>query len=626
MGKVFNVDLSARRIWEETLEEKILRDFVGGAGLGARIIFSRQKAGVDPLGPDNIFAVVTGPFTGAPIPGSTRYQVMAKSPLTGGWGDANAGGDFALHFKHAGGDAVFFSGISEKPVYLFIDEGKAELRDASHLWGKDTFETEDILKSELGQRIGIVSIGPAGEKLSLISSVMNNRGRAAARSGLGAVMGSKKLKAIAVRGNLKVPLADETGLKKLRPKLVSKTNDPKRNSIFRMYRKWGNVGLMHMFLRMGGRPYKNYGGSPADFPNVDANLGAHRVIAYQVKQEACPGCPVGCGGRLKAGTGEFPWEAGALKPEFESMAFGMKCQVKSVEAVIKACDISNRYGLDHCSAASTIAFAMECYENGLIDSHDTGGIELNWGNARAMVAMTEMMGKREGFGDMLADGVKVAAEKIGKGADKYAIHVHGQEIDISDPRISNGLALGYIIDATPARHTVGSTMYSEIAVVPDGLDVKQSSPSDYEGKGEDNRRLNGFHNLLNATGLCQFMAYTGPIDANAIIKCFNYVCGWDFTLEDILDIGDRIATIRMAFNLREGINPITDFKLPERVMPPEKEQMSQPKRGLYSMRDDYLDAISWDRDTCVPSIGRLEKLGLQDIAEVIGEIGNADIR
>jgi len=345
MGKVFNVDLSARRIWEETLEEKMLRDFVGGAGLGARIIFSRQKAGVDPLGPDNIFAVVTGPFVGTPIPGATRFQVMAKSPLTGTWGDANAGGDFALHFKHAGGDAVFFSGISEKPVYLFIDEGKAELRDASHLWGKDTFETEDILKSELGQRIGIVSIGPAGEKLSLISAVITDKGRAAARSGLGAVMGSKKLKAIVVRGNLKVPLVAEARLKEVRRKLLAKTKDPRRNSLFRMYQKWGNVGLMHLFLRFGGRPYKNYGGAPADFPDVDAKLGAHRVIAYQFKREACPGCPVGCGGRLKAGTGEFPWEAGAHKPEYESMAFGMKCLVGDVEAVIKACDISNRYGV-----------------------------------------------------------------------------------------------------------------------------------------------------------------------------------------------------------------------------------------------------------------------------------------
>ena len=617
-GKILNVDLSSSTISEESLPEKLLRDFIGGAGLGARIIFSRQKAGADPLGPGNIFAIATGPFVGTPVPGATRFQVMAKSPLTGTWGDANAGGDFASRLKHAGCDAVFFSGISERPVYLLIDEGRAELRDASHLWGKDTFETEDILKSELGQELAIAGIGPAGENLSLISSVMTNKGRAAARSGLGAVMGSKKLKLVAVRGNLKVPLFDEAGLKKLRSKLIARTKDPRRNSLFRMYQKWGNVGLMRMFVRVGGRPYKNYGGSPVDFPDVDEKLGAAKVVAYQVKREACPGCPVGCQGRLKAGTGEFQWQAGAHKPEYESMAFGMKCLVDDVDAVIKACDITNRYGLDHCSTASTLAFAMECYENGLITSRDTGGIELNWGNARAMIDMTEMIAKRAGFGDILADGVKIAADKIGKGADKFAVHVHGQDIDISDPRVSNGLAFGYVADATPGRHTVGSTFFSETAPPPDGLGVNTSWAHEYQGKGEDNRRMNGFQNLLNATGVCQFMPYTGPSGADAMIECFKFVCGWDFTLDDILDIGDRIATIRMAINLREGINPITDFKLPERVMPPVLKGPGWTETNLNTMVEEYLKAMDWDQATFMPSRNRLEQLGLEDVAEALG--------
>jgi len=618
-GRVVNVDLSEGTVSDENLPEGLLRDFIGGAGLGARIIFSQQAARVDPLGAESIFAIATGPFTGTRVPGATRFQAMAKSPLTGGWGDANAGGDFATYLKRAGYDALFVRGISERPVYLLIDQGKVEVRDASHLWGRDTFETEDILRSELGQRIGIASIGPAGEKLSLISSVMTNKGRAAARSGLGAAMGAKRLKAVTARGNMRVPVAEEEKLKELRLRLVARTtSDPKRNSLFRMYRKFGNVGLMHRFIKVGANPYQNYSGTLADFPDVDECLGAHKVVAYQQRREPCPGCPVACGGRLKAGTGKFAWEAGALKPEFESMAFGMKCMVREVEAIIKACDICNRYGLDHSSVASTIAFAMECYENGLIGSGDTGGIELNWGNAKAMVQMTEMLARREGFGDVLADGVKVAAEKIGKGADEYAIHVHGQEIDISDPRISVGLALSYVMDATPARHTVGSTFYSEAAVVPDGLGVKQSLPWDYTGKGEDNRRLNGFHNLLNATGLCQFMAYTGPIDTQAMIDCFRFVCGWDFNLEELLDIGDRIATVRMAFNLREGINPITDFKLPARVMPLVQKEPGQPRGDLYSMRDDYLDAMSWDKSTCLPSRGRLEQLRMQDVADILG--------
>ena len=618
MGKILNVDLSNGTISEESPQEKLLRDFIGGAGLGARIIFSRQKAGVDPLGPDNIFAIATGPFVGAPISGATRYQVMAKSPLTGGWGDANAGGEFATYLKRAGCDAVFFTGISERPVYLLIDQGKAELRDASHLWGKDTFETEDILKSELGQETGIVCIGSAGEKLSLISCVMTSRGRAAARSGLGAVMGSKRLKAVAVKGNLKVPLVDEAKLKELRRRLIARTKDPRRARLYRLYRKFGNVGLMHAFFYFGANPFKNYQGTMEDFPDVDNKLGADKVIAYQVKREACPGCPIGCGGRLKAGTGKYKWQAGALKPEFESMALGVKCLVDDVEAVIKACDITNRYGLDHCYVASMIAFTMECYKNGLIDTHDTGGIELNWGNARAMVEMAEMIAKREGLGEILADGLEVAAAKIGKGAEQYAMHIKGQDIDISDPRLSNGLALGYIIDATPARHTVGSTFQSEAFAPPDGLGVEPSLPHNYTGKGEDNRRLNAFQNVVNATGMCQFMWFTGPSGADAMLECFKYVCGWDFTLDDMLNIGDRIATIRMAFNLREGINPITDFKLPPRVMPSVVKKEGEPEADLYTMRRDYLEAMGWDQATFMPSRSRLEQLGLEDVAEALG--------
>jgi len=618
MGKILSVDLSRGAVSEESLPEDILRDFVGGAGLGARIIFSRQKAGVDPLGPDNIFAVATGPFVGAPIPGATRYQVMAKSPLTGGWGDANAGGEFATCLKGAGCDAIFFTGISEKPVYLLIDEGKAELRDASHLWGKDTFDTEDMLQSELGQQTSIICVGPAGEKLSLISSVMNNKGRAAARSGLGAVMGSKRLKAVAVRGNMKAPAADEANLKQLRRKLLAKMNNPKRNSMVRMYRKWGNVGLMHTFVNSGASPYKNYGGSIADFPDLDKKIGADKIVAYRTKREACPGCPVGCSGRLKAGTGEYQWEAGALQPEFETMALGIKCLVGDVEAIIKASDIANRYGLDHCGLASAIAFAMECYENGLIDSHDTGGIELNWGNARAMVAMTEMIAERKGLGDTLADGVKVAAEKIGKGAEKYAIHVGGQDINVSDPRLANGLALGYMIDATPARHTVGSSFYSEGFIPVEGLGVRASWMHEYQGKGEDNRRLNGFQNVLNAAGLCLFMPYTGPMDGEALLECFKLVCGWDFTMDDIFNTGDRIATIRMAFNLREGINPVTDFKLPSRVVPPVLKGSGWPETDINTMLSDYLKAMDWDQKTFQPSRKRLEQLGLEDVAEALG--------
>jgi len=624
MGRILNVDLSNGSISAEELDEKLLKDFVGGAGLGARLIFSRQKAKVDALGPENTLGYVTGPFTGTLVPYGGRHQVVAKSPLTGCWGDANSGGKFGSRLKFAGFDDVFFTGASEKPVYLFIDNGKAELRDASHLWGKDTFETEDILKAELGRETEVSCIGPAGEKLAFLACPINNKGRAPGRSGMGAVMGSKKLKAIAVRGNMKVPVVNHDWLLELRRKHIDRgKNDPMTGKLFKMHQRWGNCGLVRSWIRFGAIPTKNYGGvDQFDFPDVDEVIGAAPLVAYQERPEACFSCPCGCGGRMRAGTGEYKWEAGASKPEFESLAFGFKCQNRSIESVIKACDISNRAGLDHSSTAATISFAIECYENGLIGPEDTGGIELTWGNHRAIVAMTDMLAKREGFGDVLADGVRIAAQRIGKGADEFAMDVHGQEIDSSDPRPWPGWALGYVMDATPGRHTVGSSYFAEsVPVPPHGLGLTHLPPHVYSGKGEANRKLNGFHNLLNCTGVCQFSAYHGIIDGLSMPDFFRAVTGWDFTMDDLFEIGDRIATIRMAFNLREGINPISDFKIPGRIIghPPVK---SGPNRGveidLNTMVKDYLAAMDWDQVTCLPSQRRLEQLGLEDIAQALG--------
>jgi aldehyde:ferredoxin oxidoreductase len=620
MGKVLFVDLSNESIAIEEPNEKLYKDFLGGAGLGARILFDRQQAKVDPLGPENTIGFIPGVLTGTLVPYSGRYQVVAKSPLTQCWGDACAGGNFGPHLKYAGFDAVFVTGIAEKPVYLAINNGRAEICDATHLWGKDSFITEDILKEELGHKTEIACIGQGGEKLSLIAAVMNNKGRAAARSGIGAVMGSKKLKAIAVNGNMKVPVADADLLKKLRRQHIERgKNDPVTGKLFRMHHRWGNVGLVRSFFRYGALPTKNYGGNDqVDFPDVDESIGAAAVVAYQEKTEACWGCPCACGGRLKAGTGEYQWEAGASKPEFEGLSFGIKCQNRNLESVIKCCDLTNRAGLDHCSAGGTIAFAIECYENGIIGPEDTGGVELTWGNHSAIVRMTEMMCNREGFGDILADGVRVAARKIGKGADEFAMEVHGQEIDNSDPRPWPGWALGYAMDATPARHTVGSSYFAESAQPPYGLGLQQLPRHVYTGKGEANRIMNAFHNIQNCTGVCQFSAYHGIVDGLSFPDFFKAVTGWDVTMDDLILTGERITNMRMAFNLREGINPISDFKIPGRIIghPPVKAGIQKGVEiDLNTMVRDYLTAMDWDQSTCEPSRERLTKLGLEDLIQ-----------
>jgi aldehyde:ferredoxin oxidoreductase len=608
MGKMLWVDLSQKKLKDEILNEELGRQFLGGYGLGARILFSRQKAGVDPLGPDNILGIMTGPLTGTPALGSSRYILVGKSPLTGGWGDANSGGYFGPHLKFAGYDAVFFTGISAEPVYLFINNGKAELRDASHLWGKDTFQTEDILRSELGKDVEVACIGPAGEKMALIAAVMNNKGRAAGRSGLGAVMGSKKLKAVAVKGNMKVAIADEKRASELRSKYLRELTGPSD-----LFKDFGTPGIFVGSAESGDAPTKNWGGTAViDFPNYKL-IGADPVIERQAKRYACYRCPIGCGGHMKEGTGEYHYEAGAHKPEYETIAmFGSDCLNSNVESIVKINDICNRYGVDSISAGATIAFTIECFENGLITKADTDGIEMTWGNHKSIVAMTEKMVRREGFGNLLADGVRVAAEKIGKGADKYAMHIHGQELPAHDPKCGYHFGTTYRTDPTPARHTQGGE-----GLVPPGL-VPEFNAKSFSGRGEAHKIGSNFGHVMNSIGMCMFVYVSLP-KANVVTEFVNVVTGWDVTFDELLKIGERISNMRQAYNIREGLNSLK-FKVPDRVLgiPPQKEG---PLTGVTVDEDtlvkEYLATMDWDLKTARPSKKKLQELGLEDVAQVL---------
>ena len=606
MGKILKVDLSRNELKDEVLDEKLTRQFIGGYGIGARIIFSEQNAGVDPLGPDNIFGILTGPLTGTQAISGTRFTVVGKSPLTGCWGDANSGGYFGAYLKFAGYDAVFFTGISEEPVYLFIDNGKAELKDAAHLWGKDTYQTEDILKSELGKDAAVACVGQSGENLSHISAVIHNKGNVAARSGLGAVMGSKKLKAVAVKGKMKVPVADERRTKELRKKYLGELGGH-----IDFMRKFGTTFVTVSSIESGAAPVKNWGGvAVIDFPDAKP-IGADSVKAYKLKRTACYLCPVGCEAIMKEGTGEYKYEAGCHRPEYETTAmFGTDCLNNNIESIIKVNDICNRYGIDAISAGATIAFAIECFENGLINKSDTDGIEMTWGNHKAIVAMTEKLAKREGFGAILADGVKLAAQKIGKGADKYAIHIQGQEIAAENPCTSFDFATAYIIDATPGRHTQGSE-----EMHPPGL-IPRFDRRSFSGRGQAHKIGSNFQHSLVCSGFCLFVYLTLP-SVDVVAEFMRAVTGWDMTTDELIKTGERIANIRQAFNIREGLNPL-QFKVPGRILgkPPQKEG---PLAGITIDKDtlvkEYLAEMDWDLETAKPSKKKLEELGLEDVAQ-----------
>lgn len=590
VGKILKVNLTTGKISEKALSEAFFRKWFGGYGLGAAILYSEIPAKADPLGPENVVGLTTGVLTGTITPFSGGFTAVGKSPSTGTWGDTRGGGFFGPELKYAGFDAVFFYGCSEKPVYLWINNGEAEVIDASDIWGKTVNETEEMLKEKhKDKRVQVASIGPCGEKLSLISAIMTDQGRAAGRSGLAAIMGSKKLKAVAVRGTGKLPIVDTDRLLGLRKALLAEMKD---NPTFKMFHKYGTTGGTANMAFSGDSPVKNWGGSgKEDFPNAE-NVSGDSVYKYMVRPYGCFGCPVGCGGLLKVASGPYAIEG--HRPEYETLAaFGSMLLNDNVESIIYLNHLCNNYGLDTISAGSTIAFAIECYENGIITQKDTGGIALKWGDHQAIVEMAEKLAKREGFGDVLADGVKVASEKIGKGSAKFAMHVGGEELPMHDPRqlASNPYnmknAYMYIADATPARHT-------------------QRPHEGFAGQ---------------ALGLCFFGGIMSGDDPNApqTFDLLNAVTGWNITKSDMVVIGDRIATMRQAFNIRQGFKP-SGFKYPNRVLgtPPLKYG---PLAGVaietevHQLVKKYFQSMGWDLKTGKPTRAKLIELGLEDVAD-----------
>jgi aldehyde:ferredoxin oxidoreductase len=588
MGKILWVNLATGKTKVETLSKKICHDYIGGYGIGVRLLYDHMKTGADPLGPGNILGLMTGPFTGTPIPSGARYCAVAKSPITGGWGDANSGGYFGPFLKFSGYDGVFFTGTSPKPVYLLIDEGQAQLKDAGHLWGKDAYETEAALEAEYGKQSRVACIGSAGEKLSLIASIMTDHGSAAGRSGLGAVMGSKRLKAVVARGTLSVTVFDKATVERLRREHVESLKGPGRMDLDGL-RKWGTSAMTGDSAHSGDTPVRNWGGiGIIDLPDVKG-LQAETLLPYVAKHGGCWHCPVACKAILKEGTGEYKYPAGVRRPEYETQgSFGANCGNSNTESINMCNDICNRYGLDTISAGTVMGFAIELFENGIINRKDTGGIDLKWGNHQALVAMTLKMAKREDIGDILADGVKVAAEKIGKGAKKYAVHVGGQEVGMHDPKLGGGFSAGarYQMDATPGRHT--------------------------QSFGPDAAK----QHVVNASGLCLIgFGFGGRIEK--LTDFLNAVTGLNYKVKDVILAGERIGALRHIYNLMEGIREL-DWVPHHRITgnPPQKDG---PLAGVTINQKGQIywnmGAVGWDPVTTKPTKNKLLELGMKKLAE-----------
>lgn len=613
MGKVLAVDLTLAKVKEEQLKERLYRDFIGGVGLGVRLLYERQPGKVDPLGEENILGFMPGLLGGTAVPGSSRLTVVSKSPLTGGWGDASMGGYIAPEIKQAGYDGILVQGISPRPVYLLLYQGKAELRDAFHLWGRDTIETQEILRKEIGdRRLRVICIGPAGEAQSLISAIMSEgrEGRAAARSGLGAVMGSKRLKAIAVRGQNVIPVADSAQVSKLRRQFVNGVKETETLFI-KALKTGGTAGYTHPFVTAGATPFKNWSLiGPESMPSYEPF--DDRINKYVVRRSACAGCPIGCSATLKSEEigGEYD------RPEYETVAaFGPMCLNNDVATVINANDICNHYGIDTISTGNVIAFAMECYERGIITKQDTDGIELTWGNGQAIVAMVEMVAKREGFGAILADGVKRAAERIGRGAEEWAIHVGGQELGYHDPRQIPSRGTAYICDPTPGRHTTFLVArLLEAGPLPGPYPEFWKPRVEYRDYGHKSviyNRCATYEQVLASAGMCKFLIFQPGL---RLIEFISAVTGWDFSLAETQVTGERIQTMRQLFNIREGIDP-KHFRLPQRVsQPATMGPYKDAPLDFDLLRRQYYEAMGWDVDTGYPKKAKLDELGLKEFA------------
>jgi aldehyde:ferredoxin oxidoreductase len=634
MGKVLMADLSTREIREETIPDHIYEQYLSGMGLAAHILYDMIPAGADPLGPENIIGFVSGLLTGTGSLFAGRWMVVGKSPLTGGWGEANCGGSFSPAIKRCGYDGIFFTGISEKPVYLYVNYDGAELRDASHLWGRDAVESEALLISETSANSRVAVIGPAGERLSLISGICNDRGRMAARSGLGAVMGAKRLKAVVLNGKKRIEVHNRAETKRLsqmcnrwvqfQPPIFAGPMAAYVGALMRilpvqmsmdglvykmLLKKWGTGGMNQMSVEMGDAPIKNWRGSNVDWGiRKSMSVNPDAIRKYEKVKYHCYACPLGCGGicSTKGKYGE------THKPEYETvLSLGGLCMNADIDSIFHLNEILNRAGMDTISAGSTVAFAIECYEAGILTKKDTDGLELTWGNSEAIVALIEKMIRREGIGDILADGSKVAVRKIGKKAGLFAMHAGGQELPMHDGRNDPGYNVHYSVEAAPGRHTVGAQMYYEMFQlwkVAKGLPrVKPLYFKDRKYIADEEKAMKAalcskFVNVVNCAGLCLFGVFLGA-KRTPTFSWLNAATGWNKTPEEYLDIGAQIQTLKQAFNIKHGIDPRL-FRPGDRVIgkPAQTEGANRGRTvDMEKMIRDYYGQFGWNPETGRPT-------------------------
>ncbi|MDX9830087.1 MAG: aldehyde ferredoxin oxidoreductase family protein [Anaerolineae bacterium] len=615
-GKLLHVDLTAGRIQVESLPDEVYRLLAGGRALVAYLLLRDLPPGADPLGPENLLIFAPGVMQGTNFPGAGRHGVGGKSPLTGVLGSSEVGGWWGHEFKRTGFDALVVSGRAASPVYLWIHDGEAEIRPAEGLWGLATGPAQAAIRQELGDKVRVAQIGPAGENGVRYAAIMHDVNRAAGRNGLGAVMGSKNLKAVAVRGTRNVPIADRKRVtavarwlgENYRKEMAWATSPTGRGT------QDGLTGL----AAVGGLPTRNFGVAVFEHPEL---LSGERNYAMFLKgRDTCHGCPVAC---KQVFQNEDPDPYRRLDPvyggaEYEAMgAFGSSCGVEDNLAVLKANELANAYGLDAISTGMSIAFAMECFENGLLTTADTGGLDYRWGDGALLVRSVEMIAGRQGFGDFLAEGVARMAARIGPAAEPFNVTVRRQELPMHEPRLKPAMGVGYAVAPVGADHQMN--MHDTAYLRPAGMRRVNSAlaeplPPLARAELDENKSVVFYHELnwshfLDCALICQFYCY----DYAQMAEAMSGVTGVEYGIHDILAIGERAQTLSRLLNLREGSGAEED-RLPRRVMtafeagPLEGSGISDQDFAWFLRR--FYERMGWDPETGEPARQRLEALGI----------------
>ncbi|TAK29624.1 MAG: aldehyde ferredoxin oxidoreductase [Chloroflexota bacterium] len=594
-GVLLRVNLSTGLCRSEEIDPNLSRDFLGGRGLAAKVLFDEGVAKTEPLGPDNKLIFASGPLSGTVAPGSGRYTVVTKSPLTGGLAFSNSGGHFPAELKFAGYDMVIIEGKAEKPSYLWISDDSAEIRSAEHLWGRPYWETEDLIKQETSDEAKVAGIGPAGENLVLFASIQNDKQRAAGRSGVGAVMGSKNLKAIAVRGTKAVGVADVGALRAASLAAIAKLKaSPFTGQAFPTF---GTSGIVNVMNAVGSFPSNNF--QQGNFPKAEGISGEVLHDQFVVRHKGCISCPVGCSPVYR--TNDSRYKGAAEGPEYENLwALGAACGVDDLPAVLKANNLCNDLGLDTISMGLTIACAMELYEKGLITVEEAG-IPLTFGSAEAMVTMVEKTAAREGFGDILAEGSARMAKKYGR--PELSMTVKGQELAAYDLRALQGMGLHAATSNRGGDHSKGYTNGAETFGVPMKVD-----PTAAEGKGMLTKIFQDLIAVIDSIPTCLFYSLgLGPDDMAALLEAAT---GAGYTVPSVVLAGERIWNIERLFNLRAGFTMEGDT-LPKRLL--EEPIPAGPTAGqvskLSEMLPEYYAARGWDPEGR-PTPAKLVELGL----------------